>query len=111
MFDFQNFGLKFEKITKINCASKGLISTVSMFPTFRNACTIKFSDSFIVTGGQHAYVTMYDENGWKRDFPKLSAARRDHGCGFYMNDELKMVCLRYVFHKIRYYSISHPQVS
>merc|ERR1711973_436925 len=58
-----------------------------------NACTIKFSDSFIVTGGQHAYVSMYDENGWKRDFPKLSAARRDHGCGFYMNDELKMVLL------------------
>ena len=51
-----------------------------------------------MTGGIHAAksdlanVSMYDENGWKRDFPNLSAVRRDHGCGFYVNDDMKMVC-------------------
>merc|ERR1711976_555585 len=59
-----------------------------------NACTIEFSGGiFIVTGGDHANVSMYDENGWIRDYPKLSTVRRDHGCGFYMNDDMKMVFL------------------
>jgi len=56
-------------------------------------CTIEFSDSFIVTGGVNKYVSMYDENGWIRDYPNLSAVRQDHGCGFYMNDDMKMVLL------------------
>jgi len=58
-----------------------------------NACTIEFLNTFIVTGGEHANVSHYDGNGWIRDYPKLNNVRRDHGCGYYMNDDMKMVLL------------------
>ena len=45
-----------------------------------------------MTGGEHANVSHYDGNGWIRDYPKLNNVRRDHGCGYYMNDDMKMVC-------------------
>jgi len=60
-----------------------------------STCTIEFSDSFIVTGGtsDHDHVSMYNATGWIRDYPKLSVGRKDHGCGFYVNDDMKMVLL------------------
>ena len=49
-----------------------------------------------MTGGSHYSdsknkVHLYDEYGWIGDLPDLRHNREDHGCGYYMNTDNKMV--------------------
>ena len=62
-----------------------------------------------MTGGEHANVSHYDGNGWIRDYPKLNNVRRDHGCGYYMNDDMKMVCMYFVLNKISRKKLLHNE--
>ena len=60
---------------------------------FRRACTIELPDMLIVTGGDltRTKVSSYTITGWKSDFPDLNIGRSSHGCGFYLNDDMKRV--------------------
>jgi len=48
----------------------------------------------ILTGGATYYdykptprVVEYNEEGYLRDLPQLQVQRRDHGCGYYVNQD------------------------
>ena len=60
------------------------------------SCSIELEDKVIMTGGSHYSdsknkVHLYDEYGWIGDLPDLRHNREDHGCGYYMNTDNKMV--------------------
>ena len=49
---------------------------------------------FIVTGGLYTIsrkVIQYTTNGWVKDLPDLNEGTWHHGCGYYINEELKRV--------------------
>ena len=53
----------------------------------------------ILTGGFHwteetdatSIVSIYDQNGWRKDLPSLQQERKHHGCGSYKDDENNIV--------------------
>ena len=61
----------------------------------------------IVTGGDltRTKVSSYTITGWKSDFPDLNIGRSSHGCGFYLNDDMKRV--RY---ELTYYVLTQVNV-
>ena len=63
---------------------------------FRYACSIELPDMFILTGGEHSMkkVSQYSISGWMDDLPELNEGRRDHGCGFFFNDNMERVGIR-----------------
>ena len=69
---------------------------------FSGACPIELEDRVILTGGYivqngspdiRAIVSIYDENGWRRDLPSLQQKRNSHGCGSYINDDNNIVSI------------------
>ena len=63
---------------------------------FSGACSIELEDKVILTGGvidgdDSLTVSIYDRNGWLRDLPNLQSARRDHGCGHYVDNRNRVV--------------------
>ena len=36
-------------------------------------------------------VSIYDQNGWRKDLPSLQQERKNHGCGSYNDDENNIV--------------------
>ena len=38
-------------------------------------------------------VSIYDQNGWRKDLPSLQQERKNHGCGSYNNDENNIVSI------------------
>ena len=63
---------------------------------FRYACSIELPEMFILTGGEHSMkkVSQYSISGWMDDLPELNEGRRDHGCGFFFNDNMERVGIR-----------------
>ena len=59
----------------------------------RGACAIEEDDHVIVTGGSGTYeegwnvffVSVYGEEGWRKDLSNLTEARFGHGCASYMS--------------------------
>ena len=45
----------------------------------------------VIDGETSATVSIYDRKGWLRDLPNLQTARRDHGCGHYVDDSNRVV--------------------
>ena len=37
----------------------------------------------------------YTASGWMEDLPELNEGRRQHGCGFYFNNDMEKVCIVY----------------
>ena len=63
---------------------------------FSAGCSIELEDKVILTGGvidgeTSATVSIYDRKGWLRDLPNLQSARRDHGCGHYVDGSNRVV--------------------
>jgi len=61
----------------------------------RFACSIELPELFIVTGGYDTMtkVSKYSSSGWIEDIPELNEGRRDHGCGYFYNDNMERVFL------------------
>ena len=38
-------------------------------------------------------VSKYSSNGWIEDIPELNEGRRDHGCGYFYNDNMERVSI------------------
>merc|ERR1719300_1800620 len=60
-----------------------------------NACSIELPELFILTGGSWTWtkVSRYSTSGWMEDLPELNEGRRNHGCGYFFNDDMQMVFL------------------
>ena len=60
---------------------------------FRYACSIEMPEMFILTGGYSTLKTVsrYKTSGWMEDLPKLNEGRRDHGCGYFYDDDMQRV--------------------
>ena len=50
-------------------------------------------DVVVITGGDStsSKVSMYSTGGWIQDLPNLVTARKNHGCGHYVNNQNKEV--------------------
>merc|ERR1719342_1205532 len=59
------------------------------------ACSIELPEMFILTGGSYTLTTVsrYSTSGWMEDLPELNEGRRDHGCGYFYNDDMQRVFL------------------
>jgi len=63
------------------------------------ACSIELPEMFILTGGSfrpfeaETKVSKYTKSGWTEDLPDLNEARKNHGCGFFYNDDMERVFL------------------
>ena len=63
----------------------------------RNSCEIEFENEVVITGsGQwnsfvSPSVSVYNENGWVKKLPDLNIARFLHGCGYFVNNDNKLV--------------------
>ena len=80
-----------------------------MFSWKRRACAIGEDDHVIVTGGSGTYddgwdvftVSVYGEEGWRKDLSNLTEARFGHGCASYMSGGQKVLfilnCIFYIF--------------
>ena len=60
------------------------------------ACAIELEDKVIVTGGYDnqksvSRVDVYNISGWMMELPHLIRARRQHGCGHYIDSDDRMV--------------------
>ena len=46
-----------------------------------------------MTGGVFTLTTVsrYTTSGWIEDLPELNEGRRDHGCGYFFNDDMQTV--------------------
>ena len=60
------------------------------------ACDIQLEDKVIVTGGYDkqksvSRVDVYTLSGWTMELPQLIRARRQHGCGHYIDSDDRMV--------------------
>ena len=47
------------------------------------------NNTFIITGGRSendTLVSRYNQDGWIEDLPNLNAARQNHACGTYVDD-------------------------
>ena len=64
---------------------------------FSRACSIELPEMFILTGGSfrpfeaETKVSKYTKSGWMEDLPDLNEARKNHGCGFFYNDDMERV--------------------
>ena len=45
----------------------------------------------VIDGDDRSTVSIYDRKGWLRDLPNLQSARRNHGCGHYVDDSNRVV--------------------
>jgi len=59
------------------------------------ACSIELPEMFILTGGRWTMTKagQYTASGWMEDLPELNEGRRQHGCGFYFNNDMEKVYL------------------
>ena len=59
----------------------------------RFACVIGLQGRFVMTGGvgTEYQVSLYNEDGFLNHLPLMNQGRYDHGCGHYINNELKLV--------------------
>ena len=62
------------------------------------ACSIQLEEKVIITGGRGeggaqvtARVTVYNISGFVMDLPNLMHGRRNHGCGYFVNQDSKVV--------------------
>ena len=63
------------------------------------ACSIELPEMFILTGGADTRydtlalttVSRYSTSGWMEDLPELNEGRRNHGCGYFFNDDMQTV--------------------
>ena len=71
-----------------------------MYLYFSGTCSIELGDMVILTGGYwlgngqtdaSSIVSIYDQNGWRKDLPSLQQERKNHGCGFYNDDKNNIV--------------------
>ena len=71
-----------------------------MYVNFSGTCSIELRDMVILTGGYwlgdgqtdaSSIVSIYDQNGWRKDLPSLQQERKNHGCGSYNDDENNIV--------------------
>ena len=60
---------------------------------FSWACSIEFDDKVVVTGGHYTErrVSVYNIGGWVEDLPELNEGRRNHGCGYYVDNSDRIV--------------------
>ena len=66
-----------------------LVFRLKCFPC-RRKCGIKLKDYVVITGYRNA---VYNINGFVKDLPDLNTNRGAHGCGHYVNKDMKLVYL------------------
>ena len=61
--------------------------------SIRYACSIELKEMVILTGGQYteSKVTVYNNEGFVKDWPELKTGRYNHGCGHFVNTDNKVV--------------------
>merc|ERR1711973_736869 len=62
---------------------------------YGNACSIELPEMFILTGGRFTNTTVsrYSTSGWMEDLPELNEGRKNHGCGYFYNEDMQRVFL------------------
>ena len=73
----------------------------------RGACSIEMTNKVIITGGFWSLdkhwipsdrVTVYNNDGFLADWPRLEKARGNHGCGHFVNmdnrEVMGLICAR-----------------
>jgi len=74
-------------------------ATFNLKHPLMHECIISLKNSFVLTGGDNSItggsdtVTQYNYGGLMRELPVLNEGRNGHGCGFYVNNEHKIVLL------------------
>ena len=65
------------------------VSKIAIVAICSNACGIKVSDNFVITGGSEASkrVILCDNTGCNDELPEMNQGRQGHGCSSYSSKD------------------------